>query len=61
LFAAMLRGGCVTRTSAIELLTVDALVTYAFERGSDDPEHMEAQAQRAMIKLATLPATVGAS
>jgi len=60
LFGAMLRGGCLGRTSALELLVVDALVTYAFERASDDPEHLEDQAERAMIKLASFAAAVGA-
>jgi hypothetical protein len=55
LFEDMLRGGCVGRTSALELLVVDALVTYAFERASDDPEQIESKAERAMLKLAAFP------
>jgi hypothetical protein len=55
LFESMLRDGCIGRTSALELLVVDALVTYAFERASDDPEQIESKAERAMLTLAAFP------
>ena len=53
-FERMLGVGCLARSSALQLLVVDALVTYAFERASDDPERLEERAERAMIALAAL-------
>lgn len=44
------------RECALDLLTVDALVTYAFEAASDEPRLLEARAQRAMIDVARLGA-----
>ena len=49
-----LDGGCTGRRSALALLVVDALVTYAFERFSGDPREIERRAERAMIELAAL-------
>jgi hypothetical protein len=40
------------RESALDLLTVDALVTYAFEAAAREPESLEAQAASAMSRLA---------
>jgi hypothetical protein len=40
------------RESALDLLTVDALVTYAFEAASDDPASLAALASEAMTRLA---------
>lgn len=40
------------RESALELLTVDALVTYAFEAASDDASSLTARAGQAMTRLA---------
>jgi len=40
------------RESALDLLTVDALVTYAFEAAAGAPESLEATATAAMIRLA---------
>jgi hypothetical protein len=40
------------RESALDLLTVDALVTYAFEAASDDPGSLTDRAQQAMQRLA---------
>jgi hypothetical protein len=40
------------RESALDLLTVDALVTYAFEAAADSPESLESTATAAMIRLA---------
>jgi len=53
LFVRMLRTGCSSRESAVDLLVVDALVTYAFEVDDDDPQRIEARAERAMTRLAT--------
>jgi len=41
------------RESALDLLTVDALVTYAFEAASDDPDSLALRAERAMTRLAS--------
>jgi hypothetical protein len=42
------------RESALDLLTVDALVTYAFEAASTDPSSLVARADDAMRRLAAL-------
>jgi hypothetical protein len=42
------------RESALDLLTVDALVTYAFEAASSDPSLLVARADDAMSRLAAL-------
>jgi hypothetical protein len=42
----------VGRESALDLLTVDALVTYAFEAASDDPDSLATLATEAMTRLA---------
>jgi hypothetical protein len=39
------------RASALDLLTVDALVTYAFEAAASDPATVEARAAAAMSRL----------
>ena len=40
------------RESALDLLTVDALVTYAFEAASDDADSLADRAAEAMTRLA---------
>ena len=40
------------RESALDLLTVDALVTYAFEAAADSPSTLEEAAAGAMVRLA---------
>ena len=40
------------RECALDLLTVDALVTYAFEAAAGAPESLESTATAAMIRLA---------
>jgi hypothetical protein len=40
------------RESALDLLTVDALVTYAFEAAGDDPDTVGERAAHAMHRLA---------
>jgi hypothetical protein len=52
--AAVLRGGCLTRDSALDLLAVDALVTYAFEAAADEPEALEALSTNALRRIAAL-------
>jgi len=50
----LLRDGCLTRASALDLLAVDALVTYAFEAASDEPQALEARAGEALARIAAL-------
>jgi hypothetical protein len=52
----LLREGRVGRESAADLLTADALVTYAFEAASDDPARLAHRARHAMTRLARLGA-----
>lgn len=40
------------RETALDLLTVDALATYAFEAASDDPESLPERAGEAMVRFA---------
>jgi len=42
------------RDSALDLLTVDALVTYAFEAAADDPATLDARARDAARRLAAV-------
>ena len=51
----LLATGKTTRGSALDLLAVDALVTYAFQAAADSPERLEARAARAMARIAALP------
>jgi hypothetical protein len=44
------------RESALDLLTVDALLTYAFEACAESPEQIEARALDAMRRLAAAAA-----
>jgi hypothetical protein len=48
----LLGRGSSGRDLALDLLTVDALVTYAFEAASDEPAALMARADRAMRRLA---------
>lgn len=52
----VLREGCLTRESALELLAVDGLVTYAFEAAADHPESLELLAGDALARIAALAA-----
>jgi hypothetical protein len=55
LLARLLLGGCATRAAAHDLLTIDALVTYAFEAATeDDPSSVEDRAAAAMRRIAKL-------
>ena len=56
LMADLLRGSCTTRESALELLTADALVTYAFEAMSAEPSTLAARAAEAMRRISALEA-----
>ena len=50
----MLHDGCATREAALDLLVCDALVTYAFEAGADEPERLDALTRQAMTRIAAL-------
>lgn len=54
LLAELLREGCASRDSALDLLAADALVTYAFEAASAEPALLERRAQEAMARIAAL-------
>ena len=61
LLSRLLRDGCATRAAAHDLLTIDALVTYAFEAAAeDDPATVEALAAMAMRRIAALGLEAGA-
>jgi len=55
LLDALLASGATTRGTALDLLAVDALVTYAFQAAADEPQRLEARAARAMARIASLP------
>ena len=50
----LLHEGCSTRERAIDLLTVDALVTYAFEAAAEQPETVADRAREAMLRFGRL-------
>jgi uncharacterized membrane protein len=54
LVASLLRNNATTRDSALDLLAADALVTYAFEAGSERPHDISARAREAMARIASL-------
>ena len=51
----MLRTGSTSRETALDLLAVDSLVTYAFQAAADMPERIEVRAMQAMQRIAALP------
>ena len=52
---ALLTSGSTSRGTALDLLAIDALVTYAFEAAADAPADFEARAANAMQRIAALP------
>ena len=57
LLARLLADDCATRATAVELLTADALVTYAFEAAAEhDAFAMDDLAARAMQRIAAIRA-----
>ena len=54
LLAGLLNGDCSSRDCALDLLTADALVTYAFELAANDPSRIGERAQQATARLAAL-------
>ncbi len=59
LLDALLASGSTSRTTALDLLAVDALVTYAFQAAADEPELMDTRAARALARIAALPGSLG--
>jgi hypothetical protein len=55
LLDSLLASGSTSRATALDLLAVDSLVTYAFQVAADSPEQMEERAARAMARIAALP------
>ena len=55
LLDALLASGSTSRATALDLLAVDSLVTYAFQAAADQPSRMEERAARAMTRIAALP------
>ena len=49
----VLRSDCETRASALDLLTVDALMTHSLLLASRDPQTREDFAQRAITRVAS--------
>lgn len=60
LAARLLRAERSSRDTALDLLVVDALVTYAFELAGDEPTAIDARGERAMRRLAALAGTADA-
>ena len=56
LLARMLRDGCDTRGSALDLLVADALVTWAFESAAERDDDLRALAIDAMSRIASMAA-----
>ncbi len=54
LVAELLRIDCTSRDSALDLLTADALMTYAFEAAGSDVSTIGARATAAMTRIAAL-------
>ena len=54
LVESLLRANATTRESALDLLAADALVTYAFEAGSERPRELAARARDAMARIAAI-------
>ena len=54
LAAALLGGERTSRESALDLLTADALVTYAFEAAGANPDRIDGLAGHAMARIASL-------
>ena len=50
----LLASGSTSRATAIDLLAVDALITYAFEAAAGDAAQIEARAQQAMSRIGLL-------
>lgn len=51
----ILASGSTSRDTALDLLAVDALVTYAFQEAAGESATLEARASRAMARIAAIP------
>ena len=60
LLDALLASGSTSRETALDLLAVDSLITYAFQAAADDPSLMDTRAARALASIAALPTSLGA-
>lgn len=60
LLDALLASGSTSRATALDLLAVDALITYAFQAAADDPALIDVRAARALARIAALPGSLGA-
>jgi hypothetical protein len=47
----VLRSDCETRATALDLLTVDALMTHALEIAARDPKFLEEFPEQAMLRI----------
>jgi len=54
LITALLRSDCTSRELALDLLTADALVTYAFEAAGESPAGLATRAAESMRRIAAL-------
>jgi hypothetical protein len=50
----VMRGGSAGRDMALDLLSADALMTYAFEAAAEDPDSIAALADAAMRSIGSL-------
>ena len=58
LLSALLISGSTERGTALDLLAVDALVSYAFQAAADAPDQIELRAAQAMRRISALPQAV---
>lgn len=59
LLAELLALDCAGRDRALDLLAVDAMVTYAFEAAAESPDTLSTRATAAMASIAGLAAPDG--
>lgn len=60
LLGELLASGSTSRATALDLLAVDSLVTYAFQAAADDPGQLDPRAERALTRIAALPDSLDA-
>ncbi len=58
LLAELLILGCESRERALDLLAIDALITYAFEAAAESPDTLSARATHAMGTIAALASPI---
>jgi hypothetical protein len=57
LLAGVLDADAMTRAHALDVLSADALLTYAFEAAADEPSQLALRADAAMQRIAALAET----